>query len=279
MSHRTAEFITFRFGPGLPACQNVYWLFTESINKIGRFNQADNFAVSVLRGIESVAALTGVFRMGKRMVILLCVITMISLLYASTVLADEVSFDSKKQTVTVTCTHLEPGAPYAFIATTGTNISKLESSEIIYLNQFTAGENGSLSVLIMAESFRGTGIVSFYMGGKLNGAEAPHLIGKFENISSLSLPAMLTEIQPEAFAEGTFQAVYLGSNVKGIGKNAFKDCRQLTYIFIPATTEEIAEDAFDGCGKLTIGCVKDSPAYRYALEHGFEVDEISASAE
>ncbi len=218
--------------------------------------------------------------MGKRMVVLLCVMTLISLLCASTVLADEVSYDSEKQTVTVTCTHLEPGAPYAFIATKGANVNKLETNEIIYLNQFAADEKGSLSVLITAGSFKGAEMISFYMGGKLNGVEAPHLIGTYENnMTSLTLPDMLTEIPPEAFAEGTFQAVYLGSNVKGIGKCAFKNCKQLTYILIPATIEEIAEDAFEGCGKLTIGCVKDSPAYKFAIEHGFEVDEFTASAE
>ena len=53
-----------------------------------------------------------------------------------------------------------------------------------------------------------------------------------------------------------------------IGKRAFADCAQLAFIRIPASCAAIAADAFEGCGDTVIACAADSPAYRYAAEHG-----------
>ena len=215
--------------------------------------------------------------MKKWMGWILCLALVLACAFAQ---ADSVKYDQEKRTLTVTCTHLTPGEAYSFIATKGTNVKKLDSKQIIYLNQFHADEKGKLRVLIVGGSFSGAQTVRFYMGGKLKGKTAPHLIGKYQNItSSLTLPAGLTEIAKEAFAGDTFQAVYLGSQVKSIGSKAFRNCKALVYIQIPASVETIAEDAFSGCGQLTIGCVRNSAAYRFAQEHGFEIDELPTENE
>ena len=86
--------------------------------------------------------------------------------------------------------------------------------------------------------------------------------------SRILLPEQLTVIGEEAFAGGSFTQVYLKPSVTEIGKRAFADCAQLAFIRIPASCAAIAADAFEGCGDTVIACAADSPAYRYAAEHG-----------
>ena len=83
------------------------------------------------------------------------------------------------------------------------------------------------------------------------------------------LPAALAEIGDEAFMGGAFSYVKLSENTTAIGKNAFADCPNLTYIYIPATTTSIAQDAFGTRTSLTILGKADSTAQSFAEDHSF----------
>ena len=87
--------------------------------------------------------------------------------------------------------------------------------------------------------------------------------------STLYTPSSLTEIASEAFANGRFDKVVLGTQVKKIGSNAFKDCKLLYEVYFYSNDVSIAEDAFSGCTDFTIVCAYGSAAHLYAEKHGF----------
>ena len=60
-----------------------------------------------------------------------------------------------------------------------------------------------------------------------------------------------------------------------IGPKAFAGCTVLAYIYIPATVTEIADDAFEGCGSITIWGAAGSKAEEYALRKGFGFQRVS----
>ena len=91
---------------------------------------------------------------------------------------------------------------------------------------------------------------------------------------AVSEVAKLT-IQSEAFKNcAKLQAVVL-PKVNGkitIEKDAFAGCGELrTVVFGESNKIDISEEAFIGCSKLTFVCYENSPAARYAREHGFRI--------
>ena len=84
------------------------------------------------------------------------------------------------------------------------------------------------------------------------------------------LPASLTEIESEAFANCAFTYVKLSENTDTIGKNAFANCRNLKYIYIPEGCLWIDRYAFTGVTGLTILGVDGSYAKTYAGARGFD---------
>lgn len=83
------------------------------------------------------------------------------------------------------------------------------------------------------------------------------------------LPDSLTEIDEEAFAGCAFHVVQLPEETASIGKRAFADCPNLTFIYIPNETISIDEYAFDNANDLTIFGKAGSNAEEYAESHGF----------
>ena len=81
----------------------------------------------------------------------------------------------------------------------------------------------------------------------------------------LLLPADLKTIEEEAFAGTEFKVVKCPEGLEEIRTRAFAACTQLRQIYIPASTETIAEDAFEGCVGLTIIGKEGSAAERFAL--------------
>ena len=84
------------------------------------------------------------------------------------------------------------------------------------------------------------------------------------------LPAALTEIGEEAFMGGAFTYVKLPENTDTIGKNAFANCPNLKYIYIPKDCLWIDRYAFTGVTGLTILGVDGSYAKTYASGKGFD---------
>lgn len=82
------------------------------------------------------------------------------------------------------------------------------------------------------------------------------------------LPAGTTHILEEAFAGIAAQEVVVPDSVVLIGSRAFARCGDMALITLPDGIEDIAPDAFDGCGKITVLCPDGSYAQTYAQESG-----------
>ena len=68
----------------------------------------------------------------------------------------------------------------------------------------------------------------------------------------LNLPSGLEIIGEEAFAGIVSEAVIIPDNCREIGPNAFADCANLRYVYIPKSVIRIADNAFDGCAKVIL---------------------------
>ena len=88
------------------------------------------------------------------------------------------------------------------------------------------------------------------------------------------LPSSLRMIQEEAFAGGIFTFVKLSEQTQEIGPRAFADCNNLSYIYIPTTTNLIDSSAFDSEKKPIIICSAGSKAEYYAQEYGYSYINI-----
>ena len=85
----------------------------------------------------------------------------------------------------------------------------------------------------------------------------------------LVLPAALTEIGEEAFADSAFRYVIVPDTVTAISPCAFADCEGLAAVFIPSRTIEIAPNAFSGISNLVVVGTSDSAAHTFAQQRGF----------
>ncbi|MBR1685391.1 MAG: Ig-like domain-containing protein, partial [Clostridia bacterium] len=87
-------------------------------------------------------------------------------------------------------------------------------------------------------------------------------------LSTLSLPAALTEIDEEAFEGIAAERVVIPEGCISIGSRAFADADKLLAVQIPGSVSYIAEDAFSGCSEVTIYCASGSYAETYAMDNG-----------
>ena len=81
-----------------------------------------------------------------------------------------------------------------------------------------------------------------------------------------TLPINLTAIGKNAFEGAAMTAAYISDGCRHIDDYAFKDCKQLAKIRIPADCT-IEEHAFDGCRKIIIFGTNYSPAYYFCSAH------------
>lgn len=83
------------------------------------------------------------------------------------------------------------------------------------------------------------------------------------------LPAQLQEIGEEAFYGGKFTSVDMSSSdVVSIGKKAFANCRNLRFIRLPDSLEEIDPSAFSQSGNVFFICGGSSAGADFAEENG-----------
>ena len=95
----------------------------------------------------------------------------------------------------------------------------------------------------------------------------------------LMLPALMTDIETEAFAGIDAQCVYIPESAQSIGDHAFAGCRQLREIHIPAAVTSIADNALEGCEGVTVYGASGTEAQRFASDNGFGFVDTSASVE
>ena len=84
----------------------------------------------------------------------------------------------------------------------------------------------------------------------------------------LILPAELSMIEAEAFANCAARFALLPEGVLEIGSGAFAGCQGLQYVYIPASCALIDEDAFSGAEGLRILGVHGSEAESFAGRNG-----------
>ena len=70
------------------------------------------------------------------------------------------------------------------------------------------------------------------------------------NLKSIVLPNSVEELGEQAFKDSNFESITLSSKLKAIPAEAFKYCRRLTQITIPASVTEVGALAFANCEKL-----------------------------
>ena len=71
-----------------------------------------------------------------------------------------------------------------------------------------------------------------------------------EMLKSIVLPNSVEELGDAPFSNSNFESITLSSKLKAIPAEAFKSCRRLTQITIPASVTEVGISAFANCGKL-----------------------------
>lgn len=71
-----------------------------------------------------------------------------------------------------------------------------------------------------------------------------------EDVTVYKLPSGLKTIEEEAFAGLPCQVIIIPQGCTTIGSRAFADCEELLYVQIPDSVSRIADDAFEGCGKM-----------------------------
>ena len=84
--------------------------------------------------------------------------------------------------------------------------------------------------------------------------------------AEFTLPAQLIRVEDSAFEGLAVKSVYIPDGCTSIGTYAFRDCKDLIRIRIPAGCT-VGADAFDGCEKVYIFSTVGSSAERYCLNH------------
>lgn len=92
----------------------------------------------------------------------------------------------------------------------------------------------------------------------------------------LSIPSHIdglpvTAIGREAFKNSVLTEVTVPNTVKKIDWFAFYGSGQLAKVVLPESVTKIEYGVFDGCSKVTIHCVKNSYADRYAKSYGMRI--------
>ena len=150
----------------------------------------------------------------------------------------------------------------------GTSVSGIGEDNLLFIDQYTA----SGSVMEIAVIYPMQNACDVYVGGEFtDSVVSPRLIGSY---TASHLPQQLQTIEKEAFEGASFTHVFLGGYVESIQSAAFRNCASLSYIYIPSSVTEIADDAFDGCANVTIGCEQGSAAYQYAVGHGLNTKVV-----
>ena len=124
----------------------------------------------------------------------------------------------------------------------------------------------------------------------------PNMTGDMEGISREHEGTRILDVQDEletVFVKDTnvtgvgrkafygsekIKVVKLGSQNRYIETTAFFDCENLERVYIPDTTNDIADDAFDGCNSLVIYTPKGSYAEKFARKHNIPV-VVSATSQ
>ena len=80
------------------------------------------------------------------------------------------------------------------------------------------------------------------------------------------LPDDLETIEDNAFEGAAMTAVEISGDCEYIGAEAFKNCKNLTRIYVPEYCQ-LGENVFEGCVLVYVFGTEDSPAQDYCDEY------------
>lgn len=84
----------------------------------------------------------------------------------------------------------------------------------------------------------------------------------------VEIPKLVRVVSEEMLTGSGAEAVRCPEGVESIESRAFAECENLMYVEILNAEATIADDAFEGCDRLTIICAEGSTAQEYARVHG-----------
>ena len=99
------------------------------------------------------------------------------------------------------------------------------------------GYGGSGGAVIIPDTINGLPVRSIGYGA----------LGDREDITSVTIPNSVTNIEDSSFIETGLTNVAIGDSVVRIGSDAFAYCRSLTTITIGTSVTSIGEDTFTEC--------------------------------
>lgn len=87
----------------------------------------------------------------------------------------------------------------------------------------------------------------------------------------LDLPEQTETVEEGAFTGIGADTVILNNNITALGANAFANCENLRLVYAPSSLISIADNAFNGCEKITFVCDSYCYAAYYATLHDIPV--------
>ena len=168
------------------------------------------------------------------------------------------------EVICLSCDKCIPGNHYVLmLLKSGTDLASISDSDLLFIDQCTA-EGTDLEIALIYPDCDACDAV---IGGTFDdGSASPRKLGSYQ---AARMPGLLQTIEEEAFAGAGFTHVFIGEQVSSIGKRAFAECANLSYVYIPPSVRSIADDAFPENDALVIGCRQDTYACQYAEENGF----------
>ena len=116
--------------------------------------------------------------------------------------------------------------------------------------------NSRLNSKRMLYSASNTDVGIFYLHGDIahpystDSSVKEHMYDSCYRLSKVKLPDSITEIQDGAFEASGLTEINLPAGLTKLGKQAFRNCRNLTSIVIPQGVSELCEEVFSGCESL-----------------------------
>jgi hypothetical protein len=115
-----------------------------------------------------------------------------------------------------------------------------------------------LSSITLPEGVTTIGFRTFQGCSALNAVTVPNSVTKIDseafrycaNISTIHWDSNLSPLHATQYCREKLTEVTLGSNMTGVGENAFYGCTSLADITIPENVKDIGSNAFRGCTSL-----------------------------
>ena len=156
------------------------------------------------------------------------------------------------------------------------------------IKPYTFYNCNGINKLAISENVTSIGDYAFYGCSGLDNLIIPNQterIGSYAfsactGLKKINIPDSVTTMGKGAFSSDNnsmnISELHIGSGLKAIPEEAFKNCNQLTSVIVPNTVEEIGSRAFYGCDKLTeitlpfVGASRDATGYSCSFGYIFD---------